>query len=187
MKAVYSVRSGKGNMLDYNELDKKARLGAFSTFDAEVLVPEVQKLKSNEIYLEIGVDKGKSLSIARMVAEPDVVICGVDIQKDPLVEGTRFWQGKSADIARQWEYIFNMWKISVLFIDGDHSYRGCKTDIDFWYPHMKKNGVLLFHDCDESSPGVLQAVSEFVNNHTIPEFKLFKRTDKNTSMAKIQL
>jgi len=54
--------------IDYEKLDREARLGAFSTFDAEVLVPEVMKLKAGDIYLEVGVDKGKSLSIAKMVA-----------------------------------------------------------------------------------------------------------------------
>ena len=77
----------------------------------------------------------------------------------------------------------------MLFIDGDHSYEGCKRDIDAWFPHMKKDGVLLFHDCDESSPGVVQAVAEFADTHrgVVKSWELFKRTDKNTSMSKVQL
>ena len=170
-------------MINYNELDKKARLGAFSTLDMEVLVPEVMKLMDNEIYLEVGVDKGKSLSVARMVAKPNVLVCGVDLREDPKVPNTVFYQGDSADIARTWD----KWKISLLFIDGDHSYQGCKRDIEAWYPLMKEGGVLLFHDCDETSPGVVQAVFEFFNTHKCKTIELFKRTDKNTSMAKICL
>ena len=79
-------------------------------------------------------------------------------------------------------------KIYLLFIDGDHSYLGCRNDIEAWFPHMVEGATMLFHDCDESSPGVMQAVSEFVDTHrNIKKFELFKRTDKNTSMAKIQL
>lgn len=173
-------------MIDLEELEKKARPGAFSILDVEVLAPEVEKLKANEIYLEIGVDKGKSLSVARMVAHPEVIVCGVDLKDDPKVEGTKFFQGDSKDIAKQWLHPHGMHKISVLFIDGDHTYKGCKADIDSWYPHMKKGGVMLLHDCDESSPGVMWAVSEFASG-CHGSFYLFKYNNKNTSMAKIQL
>jgi len=170
-------------MLDYNELDKKARTGDFSTLDMEVLVPEVIKLEPGEIYLEIGVDKGKSLSVARMVAKEGVKVIGVDIKQIPEpVEGTTFFLGDSVEVAKQW----NQEKISVLFIDGDHTYYGCHRDIEAWYPYMKKNGVMFFHDCDESGPGVMWAVSEFVCTHSC-NFNLFKYNHKNTSMAKVRL
>lgn len=170
-------------MIDYEELDLKANLGAFSTFDAEVLVPEVVKLAPGEVYLEVGVDKGKSLSIAKMVAVKGVFVCGVDLKPSPNVRDTIFWQGDSVDVSKY----YDNGEISVLFIDGDHSYKGCKRDIDAWYPHMKRGGVMMFHDCDESSPGVVQAVAEFVNTHMVNKWELFKRTDKNTSMSKICL
>lgn len=172
--------------INYEELDLKANKGAFSTFDAEVLVPEVMKLEPGETYLEVGVDKGKSLSIVRMVAKEGVLVYGVDLRLDPKVPKTTFLRGDSVGIAQLWGDE-NGQEISVLFIDGDHSYEGCKRDIDAWYPHMKKDGVMLFHDCDESSPGVQQAVAEFVNNHIVNDYKIFKRTDKNTSMALIRL
>ena len=181
---------------EIEELDKKAPPGAFSTFDAQVLIPEVEKLTAGEIYMEIGVDKGKSLFIARSVIKPDINMYAVDINftdelktyllENPLL-GEFFWMS-SKTVAQVWRQR-GMPKIYVLFIDGDHSYEGCKTDIDSWYPHMAENGVMLFHDCDESSPGVMQAVAEFVitQKNKIKKFELFKRTDKNTSMAKIQL
>lgn len=169
-------------MIDYNALDLKANLGAFSTLDSEVLMPEVEKLTKGQVYLEVGVDKGKSLSIARMVNKNCRVI-GVDIQKSPEVPNTEFYQGDSVAIA---ESLPNL-KVDVIFIDGDHTYLGCKRDIDAWYPHMKEGGVMMFHDCDESSPGVVQAVAEFVNTHTVKRWDLYKRTDKNTSMSAIWL
>lgn len=182
MKAVSLGQNGKENMANLDELDEAAPPGAFSTLDAEVLVPEVEKIPSEGCYMEIGVDKGKSLYIARAVAKPSVKVCGVDLRPDPKIEGTIFTQGDSR--------VNNMApgkRIDVLFIDGDHSYEGCKADIEAWYPYMKEGGVMLFHDCDESSPGVVQAVAEFVNTHTVASWQLFKRTDKNTSMSKIQL
>lgn len=168
--------------INYEDLDKRANLGAFSVYDAEILVPDVMKLKEGEVYLEVGVDRGKSLSIARMV-NPKCRVIGVDIQEDPKVPSTEFYQGDSVDIANSLENL----KIDVLFIDGDHTYAGCKRDIDAWYPHMKKDGVMLFHDCDETSPGVVQAVAEFVHTHLVEKWDICKRTDKNTSMSRVKL
>lgn len=169
-------------MLDLEELDKKTRPGAFSTLDMEVIIPSLLKLEPGDIYLEVGVDKGKSLSVARMVTKEDVMVFGVDIKENPVVDGTFFIQGDSVKAASEWKH----GKISLLFIDGDHSYPGCKRDIDAWYPHMKEGGVMFFHDCDESSPGVMWAVSEFVCTHTCT-FTLFKYNNKNTSMARVAL
>lgn len=36
--------------------------------------------------------------------------------------------------------------IDLLFIDGDHTYAGCKADIDAWTPHVKVGGRVAFHD-----------------------------------------
>jgi 23S rRNA U2552 (ribose-2'-O)-methylase RlmE/FtsJ len=171
-------------MINYQELEQQANPGQFSIYDMEVLVPEVQKLESGECYLEIGVDRGRSLSIARKVAKDDVRICGIDLGEDPKVPGTIFTQGDShqlSDLVSE--------EITVLFVDGDHSYQGCKKDIEIWFPKMKRNGTMLFHDCDETSPGVMWAVSEFVDTHRkqVSEFKLCKRTDKNTSMGVVRL
>ena len=174
---------------ELEEIEKECRLGAFSVYDMECICPELTKLMPNEVYLEIGVDKGKSLSFARHVTNPEVIVCGVDIKEDPKVENTVFFHGKSNEVA-QWNWFnkFGLLKISLLFIDGDHTYQGCKTDIESWFPHMKQHGVMFFHDHDESSPGVLQAVSEFVNNYKGSlDYRMFKKTDKNTSMAGIWL
>jgi predicted O-methyltransferase YrrM len=168
--------------MNYDELDKKARVGDFSTQDIEVIVPDLEKLKPSEIYLEVGVKFGKSLSIARMVTKPEVKVIGVDLMKNPKVEGTFFYQGDSIMMAN----LYLDGPISLLFIDGDHSYKGCKRDIDAWFPHVKKGGVIFFHDCDESGPGVMWAVAEFVCTHSC-NFNLYKYNNKNTSMARLEL
>jgi hypothetical protein len=169
-------------MVNLEEIEAKARLGAFSTLDMEVLVPDVLNIPDGGIYLEVGVDKGKSLSVARMVCKQYVKVIGVDIREDPKVEGTTFYQGDSVEVAKN----YKDGKIDVLFIDGDHSYPGCHRDIEAWIPHLKENGVILFHDCDESSPGVMWAVAEAVCNNKIKGmFTLYKYNNKNTSMARV--
>jgi predicted O-methyltransferase YrrM len=51
--------------------------------------------------------------------------------------------------------------INLLFIDGDHSYEGCRKDILAWLPHLKKNGIIVMHDF-RYSPGVKKAVGELI-------------------------
>jgi predicted O-methyltransferase YrrM len=47
------------------------------------------------------------------------------------------------------------------FIDADHSYEGCKADIESWLPKVKKGGWMFFHDYgSKNHPGVKKAVDE---------------------------
>lgn len=165
--------------INLDALDLKARPGAFSTFDMEICVPEIQKLKPGQVYLEVGVDKGKSLSVARMVAKKGVEVWGVDLREDPQIKSANFLRGDSKTIAYIWDR-----KINVLFIDGDHTYEGCKADIDSWYRHMAEGGVMLFHDADESSPGVVKAIKEFAKKNKL---KVFYSPNQRCSMARIYL
>lgn len=41
---------------------------------------------------------------------------------------------------------FQLVPIDMVFIDGDHSYEGCKGDIDAWLPNLKPGGILAIHD-----------------------------------------
>jgi predicted O-methyltransferase YrrM len=67
-------------------------------------------------------------------------------------------------------------KVDFVFIDGDHSYEGCKGDIEAWLPNIKPGGIIAIHDYkkhllqyDESTcphprpwPGVDRAVDELL-------------------------
>jgi hypothetical protein len=60
--------------------------------------------------------------------------------------------------------------LDLVFIDADHSYEGCKADIDAWRPKLRPGGWLMGHDyCTESFPGVVQAVKEMVPDATLHE------------------
>lgn len=53
----------------------------------------------------------------------------------------------------------------LIFVDGCHTYDGCKADIIDYKPKLKKGGFMLVHDCDRrvnsgTFPGILQAVNE---------------------------
>lgn len=51
--------------------------------------------------------------------------------------------------------------LDFVFIDGDHSYEGCKNDIALWLPKIKKGGWIGGHDyAHPKLPGVSRAVNE---------------------------
>jgi len=56
--------------------------------------------------------------------------------------------------------------LDFVFIDADHSYDGCKADIEAWAPKVKSGGWLCGHDYENTAfPkfGVTQAVTEYLN------------------------
>lgn len=47
----------------------------------------------------------------------------------------------SGEVAKDWKE-----PIDMLFIDGDHSYEGVKEDWRLFSPHVRRFGVVVFHD-----------------------------------------
>lgn len=61
--------------------------------------------------------------------------------------------------------------LDFVFIDADHSYEGCKTDISAWFPKLKPGGLLSGHDynnVDYPCFGVDKAVDEFSERMGLP-------------------
>jgi hypothetical protein len=55
--------------------------------------------------------------------------------------------------------------LDFVFIDADHSYEGCKADIEAWAPKIRPGGLLCGHDYDNTEYpqwGVRRAVDEYV-------------------------
>lgn len=80
------------------------------------------------------------------------------------VEPGRYRQihGDSADVGRYYDWDDEA--PDFVFVDGDHSKRGCMADISAWRPLIRDNGILAFHDYDEGPdarwPGVYEAVTQ---------------------------
>lgn len=51
--------------------------------------------------------------------------------------------------------------IDIVYIDGIHTYEGCKDDIKRWIPLIRSGGFLAGHDFQGRFPGVMKAVKEF--------------------------
>lgn len=70
-------------------------------------------------------------------------------------------RGRSVDMARE----VPEGSLDFVFIDADHSYQGCKADIEAWAPKLKAGGWLCGHDYENTAfPkfGVTQAVTEYL-------------------------
>jgi len=52
--------------------------------------------------------------------------------------------------------------IRFLWIDGDHSYQGAKTDFDGFSPYLKPHGIVAFHDALHEFAGPLRVFVEDV-------------------------
>lgn len=50
--------------------------------------------------------------------------------------------------------------VDFVFVDADHSYEGCKRDIEAWAPKVRDGGMVCGHDYSDLWPGVKRAVDE---------------------------
>lgn len=54
-------------------------------------------------------------------------------------------------------------KVGMLFVDGDHSYDGCRDDVDAWIPHLANGAVIAFDDYgNPRCPDVKRAVGDLI-------------------------
>lgn len=51
--------------------------------------------------------------------------------------------------------------LDLVYIDGIHTYEGCKKDIELWTRKIKLGGFLCGHDYQDRFAGVKKAVNEF--------------------------
>lgn len=74
--------------------------------------------------------------------------CGVEAYVTPIKQ-------HSLKVAAAWNK-----PIDVLFIDGSHEYEDVKADFHAFYPHVKKNGIIAFHDIKGQWDGVIRFWNE---------------------------
>lgn len=65
-------------------------------------------------------------------------------------------RGLSVEVARSFDR-----EVDLLFLDGDHSYEGCRSDVLAWLPRVRRGGVLVLHDFGWAE-GVQRVVSELI-------------------------
>jgi len=159
--------------------------GVFDQENIRLLKEELDKLEAGQVYVEIGVDEGKSFYIAHKLAKSGVLRIGIDIN-DP---GEAFVHEEKVSIGRReffkreemvgegkygffvhgdsniFAEIFKQPFVDLIFIDGFHNYTSVRKNVDMWLPLMKSGSTMLFHDyIDPNSDGVKPVVDETFGN-----------------------
>lgn len=68
-----------------------------------------------------------------------------EIKRRGLSDYVTILYGKSNDMAK---HIKNG-ELDICFIDADHTYQGCSSDIRSYYPKVKHGGIISGHDCED--------------------------------------
>lgn len=68
-----------------------------------------------------------------------------------------YHRAHSRNVAKEWNR-----SIRLLWIDGDHSYAGCKEDLDLFLPYLADGGVVAFHDALNAFDGPIRVFVEEV-------------------------
>ena len=66
-----------------------------------------------------------------------------------------------------------------IYIDGDHSYEGCKLDLNIAKKLVKPDGLILGHDHMWKFPGVIDSVKDFVEENSY--YHTYTTRDKNST------
>ncbi len=112
--------------------------------------------QANIAIVEIGVYRGGTNEGFSQVAKEGVPVFGIDNfsynrdwMKTPLeifdciseYKKSFLILGDSSTLGKHWTL-----QVDFLFIDGDHSYIGCKKDVLAWEKNVVIDGIFAFHD-----------------------------------------
>src|SRR3990167_301919 len=159
----------------YNERCERLKLsrGLYKE-DLLHLLEQAMYIPLNGIYVEIGVANGSSL-MAVSSFRPDVHCFGIEENEgckadknieQERIKNTQILWGKSEEICKTWDK-----EIDLLFIDGEHYMKNIFWDCLGWFPFVKQEGTIMFHDYEKPEEGkheVGKAVQIFRNH---PKYK----------------
>lgn len=78
------------------------------------------------------------------------------------------------------KYIHNA---DTVFVDGDHTYKGCSGDFFAFFPSVKVGGTFIFHDYEKEFYGVSKFVYELANEYEGVEF--LEKSDVSMAFKKV--
>lgn len=160
-----------------------------------------ESLPAKPHIVNIGAGAGTS-TLALLESRPDAIVTSIDVQENDSPYGclsaekavvteagliARLTQicADSKELGANW-----LKPVDMVFIDGNHSYKGCKGDIQAWLINLKPGGIMAIHDYGKAEaykrkhdpatvphpkpwPGVDRAVDELL----IGKFKLALHVD----------
>lgn len=116
--------------------------------------------------VEIGVREGVYSSFLLTINKISKLY-GVDINNtvDTLKNHPKFSFIKEESVKAATLFEDNFF--DFIYIDADHSYKSCLSDMKAWWPKLKKYGIFAGHDYVPHQNGVIQAVKEFCSEKSI--------------------
>lgn len=141
-------------------MDQQLPFTHLSDTDKSLLARLVSKLPPGSRCLEVGSYLGASAIItARNLPAGATLTCVDTWRNDGMSEGVRDTFREFVDNTKPYADRIAALRmtsaeaaqdfageIDFLFIDGDHSYEGCKADFEAWVPKLRDGGVVVFHD-----------------------------------------
>jgi hypothetical protein len=148
-------------------------------------------MDKNLVVCEIGVFKGDFSKIMLDILSPkelhlidifDGTMCSgdkdgndvvwTDLNKEYLNVKNMFLDNKNVYIHKGFSYdILNGFDdnyFDMIYIDGDHSYDGVKSDLNLSFLKIKNGGLICGHDYISSKfEGVVRAVNEFCDDYNL--------------------
>lgn len=195
--------------MPHNSLSLQRAFGYLFESEVYALKQLAQSLPNNPVVVNLGAGSGTS-GLAFIESRPDLQLKTIDIQKEDSPLGClhaeyqvieqagynldRYFQfvGDSKRWGKLWLEATEVGlgnKVDMVFIDGDHSYRGAKGDILAWLPNIKEGGTIAVHDYNKREvfkdgpidnaphplpwPGVDRAVRRFL----CPYFEMMLQVD----------
>ena len=154
--------------LSPREIRFLALLAAFPTADGKVLEIGSFKGKSTIILAKAATLAG-DLKIhavdpmtAPSITDPDLrgdETSFTDFQKNieshKVAETVEFHQAFSYELAKTWQL-----PLRLLWIDGDHTYKGTKLDFDGFAPHLADGAIVAIHDVLHEFEGGIRVFME---------------------------
>lgn len=59
--------------------------------------------------------------------------------------------------------------LGLVYVDGDHTYEGSRSDIDSYWPKLVPGGIMAFHDARNPTYGIERAIHDFTKGVGINE------------------
>lgn len=162
--------------LDFSALshfsnDKALAFGFMTQREVWLLRTIAHSLDVPPKIVNIGAGAGTS-GLAFVESRPDATVWTVDISEGGPLGGLQnernAFEGTGLKLPYQIlddsKHAGKVWKnglVDIVCIDGDHSYEGCKGDIEAWISRVSADGWMLFHDYGRDVwPQVVAAVND---------------------------
>jgi predicted O-methyltransferase YrrM len=155
---------------------KENKIFTHLSYDEKIKLFELASKARCGIFLEIGSYLGASSCFIaagiKRAGTNSKLYCIDTWQNDSMTEGNRDTYAEFLKNTSKYnEFIFPIRttsvnasktfneKIDFLFIDGDHSYEGVKSDVDTWLPKLSDGAPVIFHDSGWAE-GVKKVINE---------------------------